>query len=46
MPEGTTYGNNLRRLVHTSKPIFIGHNCMKSSPLVLNRPTLWQIRLT
>lgn len=46
IPGGTTYGNNLRRLVHANKTIFIGHNCMKSSPLVLNRPTVWQIKLT
>jgi len=46
MPGGATYGNNLRRLVHADKPIIVGHNCMKSSPLVLNRPGVWQIRLT
>jgi len=46
MPSGTTYGNNLRSLIHANKPILIGHNCMKSSPLVLNRPIIWQIRLT
>lgn len=43
---GTTYGNNLCRFVHAKTPAFIGHNCMKSSPRVLNRPSIWQIRLT
>jgi len=46
IPGGSTYGHNLRRLVHADKPILIGHNCMKSTPLVLNRPTIWQIKLT
>lgn len=46
VPEGSTYGHNLRSLVHANKPILIGHNCMKSTPLVLNRPIIWQIKLT
>lgn len=46
VPGGTTYGNNLCRFVHAKTPAFIGHNCLKSSTRVLNRPSVWRIRLT
>lgn len=44
-PSGMTYGDSLCHFVQAKTPAFLGHNCMKSSNLALNRPTLWQIRL-
>ncbi len=44
-PSGMTYGDSLCHFVLAKTPAFLGHNCMKSSNLALNRPTLWQIRL-
>ncbi|MGE4561208.1 MAG: uroporphyrinogen decarboxylase family protein [Desulfobulbus sp.] len=44
-PAGMTYGDSLCHFVQAKTPAFLGHNCMKSSNLALNRPTLWQIRL-
>ncbi len=43
---GVTYGTSLCQFVQAKTPAFIGHNCMKSSTLVLSRPTVWQIKLT
>lgn len=45
VPSGMTYGDSLCQFVQAKTPAFLGHNCMKSCNLALNRPTLWQIRL-
>ncbi|MDD3893910.1 MAG: uroporphyrinogen decarboxylase family protein [Syntrophomonadaceae bacterium] len=45
--EGITYGQAIADLLKQNSGVkFIGHRCIKQTPLVLNKPVLWGISLS
>jgi len=46
VPEACTYGDSLCHIVAEHKEVkLVGHNCMKSTPVVQKNPVVWQIEL-
>lgn len=46
VPEAQTYGDGLRRIVTDHPDIkLVGYNCMKSTPVVMKQPVVWQMKL-
>lgn len=40
-----TYGEAICRFLENDKVTILGHNCMKSTPLLMQKPVVWQIEL-
>ncbi|CQR72780.1 methylcobalamin:coenzyme M methyltransferase [Sporomusa ovata DSM 2662] len=46
VPEAHTYGDSLCHIVAEHKDVrLVGHNCMKSTPVIQKNPVVWQIEL-
>ncbi|BBB91281.1 methylcobalamin:coenzyme M methyltransferase [Methylomusa anaerophila] len=43
---GLTYGEMLCRLLPENKIKFLGQNCLKSTPVYMQNPVVWQLELT
>lgn len=42
---GLTYGEAICQLYKDERIKFIGHNCMKSTPMSMRQPVVWQVEL-